>query len=212
MTFNIIITLINNNKDFKLFDSTIKYKSYTQYIYKFDNYIGIFNPLSNEFNCLKSDVLISNKIGQIEKIEQENLFAPPTIIDDFYSEDALEFFISKNIFCKQIGTKDYFILQFYFHSEYYSDFKVLFETKLKSFIFDEEYKDEYNNLFETLDIYAKSVLTKEIKPQIKQFDKIVHIDSTLSTKKVSKYVVKNTSKYEPKKKENVDFKKYKVTM
>jgi chromatin segregation and condensation protein Rec8/ScpA/Scc1 (kleisin family) len=110
------------------------------------------------------------------------------------------------------------------------EFKILFETKIKSILFDcdkkesKEYYDNYNQLFESLDKYNETITTSitaiketSMKPTIKHVDRISHIEHKehfSERKKPSKYVVKNTSKYEPKeiKKETSSYPKYKITM
>lgn len=225
-----LITFFDSNL-FEIYNNSIKHtfktKSYKQYIYKFDDMIGIFKPINDEYVCFKSDCLISNKIGQIEKIEKQYFNAPPTIIDDFYSEDVSEIFISKNISFKQIGTKEHNIIQIYFDSEIqsifnFNDFKTLFETIV---VKKEKDNIELNELFEILELHTKPTIKTVSKPidKIKhefheEIHKHIHKEVHKKDSKKSKYVVKNTSKYEPKekkdfsKKEESSFPKYKITM
>jgi hypothetical protein len=172
-----ILTIINNKLNKTPFLSkSIKCK---QYVYKYDDCIGIYNQHNSSFISYKSTELISNHQFLFEKIEKNKLTAPPPTIDDFYEEEV-SIYSNFNL----IGSDSY-IIQFTFNT-----------------------KEDYNNigklipaLFETKvdisDITSFVEKLPESKPIYKSVHKPIHTTIEKRDNK-SKYIEKNKSKYIPK--------------
>lgn len=172
---------------------TKKPYEYKQFIYKYDDYIGIYNQSSNTYNTIQSEQIDSNSHFVFEKYKSINHLYPPISIDDLYYENVVQ-----HEDYKIIGNKDNFIIQFEFND--YKKFVYLLQTKYKS-LFEKLDLISLSSYFET---YIETYIDKKpsiVKP-IEHSTKIEYTKIKNSFRshdsKPSKYQNKNTSKYEPK--------------
>ena len=87
-----------------------KLHEFKQYVYRYDDIIGIYNPNNNTYNAFKSIEIESTERYNLEKTEKVNRYAPSSTIDDVYSENVCEYDQ-----CKIIGSDDNRILQIEFN-------------------------------------------------------------------------------------------------
>ncbi len=183
-----ILTIHNKSLIESLFEKTGK--EYKQFVYKYDDCIGIYNQLNNSFIAFKSEPIDINSSFLFEKQIKQPHNNPPVCIDDLYYEN-----VNQTDNYKIIGTKDNYIVQFEFNHKDFNKFMTMFQTVYKS-LFEKLDLTTLKKYFESCDKssaidYKKEEIVKDIimKP-------IVMKSSTSS--KPSKYQTKNTTKYEPK--------------
>ena len=161
--------------------------TYKQFIYKYDDCIGVYNQNDNTYNVFKIEQIDSNSHFMFEKLNKLNYNSPPTMIDDLYYEN-----ITQYEHFKLIGEKDN-IIQFEFND--YNKLIYMLQTNYKS-------------LFEKLDlttlkIYCEKHIDEkhigEIPFTKTEIIKYKPLESKHFDSKPSKYFVKNKAKYEHKK-------------
>jgi hypothetical protein len=193
-----ILTIHNESLIKLLFESLgekKEKKQFKQFIYKYDDSIGILNQNDNTYNSFKLNDLETNTEYVFEKITKEHFHNPPVCIDDLYYENVklYEDF-------KIIGDKDRIIIQFMFNHKDYSNFVNIIRTNYK-LLFDKLDLSFLNSYFETY--CDTSIDSIKYKSRIESIATDKHLtpkyfDHKYKDPKNSKYQTKNTEKYEPK--------------
>lgn len=201
-----ILTIHNESLIKLLFESLsekTERKEYKQFIYKYDDSIGIYNQNDTTYNSFKSENLETNSHFVFEKITKDSFINPPVLIDDMYYENVLQYQHFKIIGNKL--DKHNIIVEFMFNHNDYSkfiniirtDYKSLFEkldlSFLKSYfgsLIDKSYSEPKSEAIIHKSTVGTQVIDKSIRTK--------YIDSKRSDSKPSKYQTKNTTKYEPK--------------